>query len=189
MRAELVVFRELASGDLRKFKAASNNAASGGGARDLRFRPYDSFQGAFERLFPVEASENRRRGKRGTIVKVRRGKLHWADPVTGATHTQEAQFEPPTDARGNEGRLVKVHEYACFQPPYPKGEGKLVLVLARDSDGAVWAHITSENSLRTDKWHPMVASAILDCLDAKRSRRAIPQGYIHLSSGDRFCND
>ena len=74
-RVILVVFKQLVEGDLRKFKAESNDADTGGGARDLRFRPYDRFDGAFERLFPVEELVPRRRNNKSTMVKVRKGRF------------------------------------------------------------------------------------------------------------------
>jgi hypothetical protein len=187
MRAELVVFKQLVDGDLRKFEADSNDSPSGGGARDLRFRPYLRFDGAFEKLFPNQVSVSRRRSA-GAEVTARKGMLFWTDRSSGTVRSREAQFEPPTDARPNEGRLVRVHEYDCFKSPYPSGEGELVLILALDASGRVWAQITSEHSLRTDDWHPDVASRILSCLAAKRPRNRVAQGYIDLASGGHFCN-
>jgi hypothetical protein len=36
--AARILYKEIVEGDLRKFRAESNDAATGGGARDLRFR-------------------------------------------------------------------------------------------------------------------------------------------------------
>ena len=47
-----VVWCRLNDGDYRKFRAESNDSATGGGgARDLRFGRYPSSEGDFESLF------------------------------------------------------------------------------------------------------------------------------------------
>jgi hypothetical protein len=186
---KLLVFKELVDGDLRKFRAESNDAATGGGARDLRFRPYERFDGVFERLFPAEEQMGRRRGKGMKLIGVRKGMFHWHDAVTNQVHSREARFEPPTDARPNEGRISTVHHYPPLQHEFPTDEGRLVFLMIQDVDGAVWPFVASEQSLRNDEWDELVAKAILECLDAPRSRPGASQGYVDVQTGARYCND
>lgn len=185
-----VVFKALTKGDLKKFQAKSNNAKSGGGARDLRFRPYRKFDDAFERLFPEEIKVRRRRKKKRIKVSVRRGTFRWMDSETDEVQSKAAQFEPPTTARGGEGRLVRVNRYPTLKTNFPSGEGQLLFLMVQDAEGEVWPHIVTEHSLRTDKeWAPEVAQAILKCLDGKGARRGTAQGYIDITTGARYCND
>jgi hypothetical protein len=48
-----IVYYEIVEGDFRKFQAVSNDAPTGGGARDLRFRQYEKFLEVLKRLFPA----------------------------------------------------------------------------------------------------------------------------------------
>jgi hypothetical protein len=57
-----------------------------------------------------------------------------------------------------------------------------------DAKGAVWPQIATEESLRHERWHRKIAPAILACLDAPRSRRSTPQGYIDAVTGIGYCN-
>src|SRR4029079_6724773 len=57
-----VVFREIVPGDLRKVEADAQDAGTGGGARDLRFRPYEKFAPVFSVLLPERVQEMRKRG-------------------------------------------------------------------------------------------------------------------------------
>jgi len=56
-----IVYKEIVEGDFRKFKAESNDADTGGGARDLRFRPHDEFAKVFRELFPRSQQKTRKR--------------------------------------------------------------------------------------------------------------------------------
>src|SRR5690348_4533593 len=97
-----VVFMEIVPGDLRKFRAESNDSPSGGGARDLRFRPFEVFDEIFAKLFPGNRTEQRRRGGMTSDVEIRVGRLSWQDS-RGEYQSKEATFEPPTDVRPDEG--------------------------------------------------------------------------------------
>lgn len=185
----LVVFKELVGGDLRKSKAEANNSPTGGGARDLRFRPYDGFDNAFERLFPSVKTVLRKRDGKRRNVEIRCGRLGWKDKTSGLIRTEEAIFEPPTSARPHEGRLTRVHKYPCLQGPHPQGEGRLVALLVLDSSGAVWIEVVTEGSLMNDGWHPDLAPRILACLNAARASKSVAQGYVDLRKKVGYCND
>jgi hypothetical protein len=182
-----VVFREVVDGDHRKFKAESNDSQTGGGARDLRFRPYDEFARVFAELFPENVIENRRRGGSNIPVKILKGHLRWME--NGQERSAEIFFEPPTDARPGEGRIPRVHTYPPFQVELPTNEGRVLMLLIQRADGAVWPAFATEKSLRSGKgWDPAVARSLLDCLDATAGGNRVAQGHLNLGAGTRYCN-
>lgn len=173
-----VVFKELAEGDYRKFEAQSNDAETGGGARDLRFRPYDEFQVVFRALFPGVRKVRRRRNGQQSEIEIFVGRLHWS--VGGISSSDEAVFEPPTDARPHEGRIPVVHRYKPLQDLPPQGSKKVVLLLIQRSDDTVWLELVPEDSLRSGDWEDRVAGPILDSLDAKRPANQVARGFVDL---------
>jgi len=172
-----VIYQELREGDFRKFEAQSNDSDTGGGARDLRFRPYDKFEKIFRKLFPQRRSTNRRRGGRQTQVEILVGRLHWTDDAGNDT-SKEATFEPPTDARAGEGRLTKVHVYPPFNRLPPSNEGRVVLLLIQRADGTVWPAFATEKSLRAGLWDARLTKAVLRSLDADRPANRKACGYL-----------
>ena len=181
-----VVFKEIAEGDYRKFEAHSNDADSGGGARDLRFRPYEKFREVFLDLFPLVRAATRRRGGVDTEVKVLVGRLYWPDGDTVAS--AEATFEPPTDARPNEGRIPVVHTYPPFSDLPSTNQGKVVLLLIQRDDDTVWPSFATEGSLRSGAWEPSVATPILASLKASRPTNQVARGYIDFARGTMFSD-
>jgi hypothetical protein len=184
-----VVFKEIVSGDLRKFRAESNDSETGGGARDLRFSPYGEFAGVFGEMFSDRVKENRRRGGINTEIEVLKGDLTWDDPATNSQRSKPIYFEPPTDVRPGEGRIPRVHEYPPFQVPVADNEGRVLLLFIQRGDGSVWSAFATENSLRSGQgWDPAVSRGLLACLDAPRPRNQTAQGYLNLRAGTRYCN-
>lgn len=173
-----IVYKEVPEGDWRKFRAQSNNAASGGGARDLRFRPYDEFAKIFALLFPQARSELRRRGGKKVGVKVYWGTLHWTRG--GTDGSREARFEPPTDSRPYEGRVPVIYKYPPFKLVPTTNEGRIVVMLVQRNDDTVWPEFVTEQSLRSGAWEASISAPILRSLDAPRSARQVARGYIDL---------
>jgi hypothetical protein len=185
-----VVFKEIVRGDLRKFKAESNDSETGGGARDLRFSPYDKFAAVFGEMFPERVRESRRRAGINTEIEVLKGALTWDDPTTNSPRSKPIYFEPPTDVRPGEGRIPRVHEYPPFQVTVAENEGRVLLLFIQRGDGSVWSAFATENSLRSGQgWDPTVSRGLLACLDAPRHRNHTAQGYLNLRDGSRYCND
>jgi hypothetical protein len=181
-----VVYKEITASDRRKFVARSNDAATGGGARDLRFSPYKRFGDVFSRLFPTKRTEQRRRDGVQKDVPILVGEFHWHDAENRA-RTMESTFEPPTDVRPSEGRLTKVHTYPCFANVPSDAEGIVLLLLIQNAQGAVWPHFTTERSLRGGGWNRDVADGLLACIDAKRAHVSVA-GYMDFETGQSFCN-
>lgn len=164
----LLVWKELEPGDLRKTHAASSDAGTGGGARDLRFRPYAAFGPLFARLFPtVEVLRER---------PVRVGTVKWFEGE--AERSARAEFWPPTDARPTEGRWSKIHTLPPLQADFPEDEGRLVLLLVQDDTGDVWLRVETEAELRRPGWNPDVVGPLLATLDAGAG-----QGWLDFAGG------
>src|SRR4051812_31674071 len=104
-----VLYKRLVDGDRRKIIAQSNDADSGGGARDLRFNPWPNFEPVVHRLMPMTATRTTSRGD----VAIRVGELRWYGDG-GSQRSVGVEFWPPTNARPNEGRLARVHEIPPF---------------------------------------------------------------------------
>lgn len=180
-----ILFRQILDGDRLKFIAQSNITDSGGGARDLRFRAWDEMQGLLRKLFPVARLEKRRRSA-GDALEVYIGRFHWLTK-SGQEVSKEAVLEPPTDARPNEARITRVHEYACFTIQKPdEGYGRLLALFIQKQDGSVWPFIVTERSLEHDDWNPAVADFLLSALNAKRPSARAAYGFIDFTTGERF---
>lgn len=184
-----ILYKELVEGDLRKLRAESNDADTGGGARDFRFGSYRTLLPVIKAMFPRTAQEDRKRNGVVAQIDVFKGTFYWKG-ATGV-ESKEAIFEPPTDARPSEGRIARVHEYPCFDASNVRiGVGnRVLLLLIQLDDDTVWPHYAEEKSLRTpNAWHPVVARELLDCLDAKRPANQVVIGYRDFTNAGRYCN-
>jgi hypothetical protein len=180
-----IVFKEVVAGDERKFRNDSVDTNTGGGARDLRFRPYEQFGAVFERMFPEKRVTIRRRAGTAQKTVVLVGKFSWN--LTGKVESAEVMFETPTDVRASEGRIPVVYKYPPLQQKLPVGEGRVVVLLIQRKDGSVWPHFASEESLKSGDWEPQVASAILECLRKARGEARVARGFIDFETGEHFC--
>lgn len=168
---KLVIYKKIVPGDFKKFRAESNDAPSGGGARDLRFTPANVFTTQFSRMFPLG-------GDRATL----RGQFYWV----GLTPT-DVTIHQPTNSRPNEVRIATVHE--CFPSEVIPGDcDDCVLLLVLRSDNRVYPAFTSEHSLSEDNWHPAVKEPILRGLRASRSAKKTPMGYVDIENGRDWNN-
>ena len=95
----LILFQQLRLATVLKAQGVSNDAPTGGGARDLRLRPYDRFQPFMERLLPETCTQPRQDGGEVTI---RYGLATWGD----GSEMREIKYWPPTNARPGEGRIA-----------------------------------------------------------------------------------
>lgn len=169
------VYKEIVEGDRLKFQAISNfDADAGGGARDLRFSPYDEFKLVFERMLPK------------IINGVLQGRFNWME---GGKHvSNEAFFHPPTNARPNEGRIANIDRYLPGNKLPIAGEGIVILLIIQRDDDSVWISFTTDNSLINDTWHLGVSKTILDCLRSKRRENVSTVGFVDFEFGREFCN-
>ena len=74
-----ILYKELVEGDLRKLQAKSNDADTGGGARDFRFRSFDTLLPVIKQMFPQTVQEMRRRNNQQLLVDIFKGQFSWYD--------------------------------------------------------------------------------------------------------------
>lgn len=187
-----ILFKEIVAGDVRKIHAESNDADSGGGARDFRFGSYRNLDEVVKKMFPNEVLENRRRGGLSIPTIIYSGYFYWRDQ-NGTIHNNESFFEPPTDARPSEGRIARVHEQPCLStalmPRESSRTNRVFLLLIQLLDNTVWPFYAEERTLRTvGLWDPMVAEKMLQCIDAQRRADQAVIGFFDFVDGTRYCN-
>lgn len=170
-----LVYKEIVRGDRRKFEAQSNDTPSGGGARDLRYSPYEEFVKVFGRMLPTRDAND-----------VCTGHFTWIDK--GAQKRGDAFFHPPTSVRPNEGRIASVDKYLPLDTLPSESEGTTILIIYQDKHGEVWPYFTTDRSLASGEWHPAVSELILKCLHAHRRTGVSCCGYIDYEFNEVFCN-
>lgn len=181
-----IIFREILDGDRRKFVAESNDAETGGGARDIRFRSWTKLEPVFRRMFPHVRQLPRRRDAKSVTEEAYVGTFHWKNSI-GKTESKEAILETPTDARPGEARITKVHEYGCFQTVPPSdGTGRLLVLFVQNPDDSVWPVFATEKSLENDPWHPVVAEFLLKALRTHRRAGNAAYGYVDFTTNEKF---
>jgi hypothetical protein len=186
-----ILYKEIVQGDRRKIQAQSNDSDSGGGARDFRFGSYNQLLPILKFMFPEVVREKRKRGKIVDEIEVFKGVFYWQNSIDGLIE-KDSFFEPPTDVRPSEGRIVRVHEYGCFNTsliPDAYSGNRILLLLIQRTDGKVWPHFAEERTLRTpDVWDSSVARELLKCLDTSRSAGRAVIGYYDFTTNSRYCN-
>lgn len=187
-----ILYKEVVEGDRRKILAMSNDSHTGGGARDFRFGSYKRLVPVIKLIFPDLVKEGRKRDGKTSEIDVFKGVFHWQDAICGPVQSKDSFFEPPTDVRPSEGRIVRVHEYGCFDTSRIPAGGlgnRVLLLFVQRADGKVWPHFAEEKSLRTPgAWDSIVADELLKCLDAKRPGGQSVIGYRDFTSGTSYCN-
>ena len=187
---ERFLYKEIKPGDLRKILRESNDSPTGGGARDFRFGSYSKLEKVIKKLFPNVEKQVRTRNKVKVEIDVFKGTFSWES--NGKIITKDSYFEPPTDARPEEGRITRVPEYECFDTsriPDIKPNNRVLLLLIQLSDGSVWPHFVLEETFRTKgNWHPKVEKHILRCLDAERAKSRAVIGYYDFQTKEGYCD-
>lgn len=176
-----IIFREVMDGDLKKFTATAAPSGTGGGARDLRFRPFDKFDGVFARALPRrEKVERRREGEREEI-EIYTAKANVVRS-NNESFKKEIAFEPPTTARPNEGRLARVHD---LNLDVPEGEGRLLILIIQDGKDELIITFFSEKDLESGKWHAAVNDFFKEVF-SQPARASATQGYIDFEQKSRW---
>lgn len=187
-RPALVVYKEIVGGDMRKLLADSNDAATGGGARDLRF-PAQAFDPVLRRLFKQDSV-----GPRGQAIRT--GDILYLDP-DGKPQITRLEYWPPTVSRKSESRIAKIHASPALGGQLPATDkGKVFVLLILFSDGSVRCVYAYETELRNPEiWAQELRSAVLGCLtsacakNAARTARLVPaMGYYSFSDGTGYCH-
>jgi hypothetical protein len=187
-----ILYKEIVAGDLRKIEAQSNDSDTGGGARDFRFGSYDKLLPVIRLMFPGVVQEKRKRGNSTKSIDIFKGEFHWQHSPSAPPQSKVSYFEPPTDVRQSEGRIVRVHEYSCFDTsriPKLRANDRVLLLLVQRFDGTVWPHFAEESSIRTPGvWDATVAAELIKCLDARRAAGRAVIGFRDFAARLRYCN-
>lgn len=179
-----LVYREVLPGDVAKFAGKANITQSGGGARDFRFRPYFKFQGIFEKLLSGRKTETRIRNGVPTPEVIYTASVSVVD-ASGAATTRPIEFEPPTTARENEGRLPRLNAYGLL---VPSGNcGRVLLLLYQTGNSQLFLNFATEQDLRNNLWDQTVTRHLLDCLEEERPVSHAAQGFFDLETGESYC--
>lgn len=186
-----ILYKEISPADIRKILALSNDANTGGGARDFRFGSYPNLEPIVRTMFPNQVVENRRRNGVMELTTIYSGLFHWKDQQHHI-HSTISYFEPPTDARPTEGRLALVHEQPCLATefmPIPVQDNRIFLLLIQLADNSVWPYYAEERTLRiTGMWDPRVSQKMLQCMDAERRAGILTIGFFDFVNGESYCN-
>lgn len=171
-----VLFRTIDGGDLRKMDAVSNDAPTGGGARDLRFRPSEKFLPFFQRMFPEVVLKTRQSERIETFS----GPVVWT--ADGQEESGVMAVWPPTDARPGECRIATVHRFGFsgLVKRDPSG-GRSVFMLFQQRSGVVRVYFATETSLRTGNWNSAVREFAVAWLDTGHS-----SAFLDLEADERF---
>ncbi len=161
-KVDRLVLFNIEDGDRRKFLAKSNDTPSGGGARDLRFRPETEFLPLFRRMFPIKTTKTRSKG--GVSIEVLSGTVNWYS--LSGTASANMEVWPSTDSRPNESRLAKIYKYGLHGliQNDPNG-GRSVFLLLQQANGDLWLYFTTETSLLTQNWDPKIKKFARDWID------------------------
>ena len=181
LKPQCALFKIVLPGDIRKIKAESNNAVSGGGARDIRFS-HARFEPVVARMFPTIVHGRKTKRKH---LAVRVGQLKYVQH--GQQQLRDIEYWPPTNARGSEGRITRVPEIPPLQAScFPQNEGAVFYLFIQGPDGTLTAHFVSERSLgvkgRWDKW---VAETMLTAL-REAPGNVSARGWLDWSTGERY---
>lgn len=171
-----VLFQILTEGDLLKMDAVSNVSPTGGGARDLRFRPESEFLPFFRKMLPEVVLK--RRGS--TQIETYRGSVSWE--ASGQEKSRMMTVWPATGARQNECRIAEINrfDFSGLVKKDPAGGGS-IFMLFQQRNGVVRVYFTTKTSLRSENWNSSIKNFAKDWM-ATNHRSA----FLDLETNERF---
>lgn len=182
-----LVFQVLTEGDRLKMDAVSNVSQTGGGARDLRFRPETAFLPIFRKMFPEVVKARRMRRVQGTVerrtstqIETYRGTVYWR--ASDQERAREMTVWPATEARPNECRIGGINrfDFSGLVKQDPDG-GRSIFMLYQLRNGVVRVDFTTETSLRVDDWHSTIKAFAKDWM--RTDHRA---AFLDLETNEQF---
>lgn len=161
-----VLFHEITEADIRKINASSNDAQTGGGARDLRFSidyaPY------LDRLFPEEITyEGNTPYRIGTFE-------HY--DVDGKRTTERVRYAfQPTNARPREVRIAQISKLHFFLdlPQLHDDGGVLFIAFIRKTDRIPQAQYLTEKQIEAPGGNPIIAATMKEALNKRKGNNAV----------------
>lgn len=162
-----ILFHEIADGDIRKFNAESNDAHTGGGARDLRFSL--KYGAVLDRLFSKEIiKEGQKAYRLGTFTyKDTDGKVK----IQPSIHYD---FQP-TDARPNELRICQLSKIPFFQnlPERHPDDGRLFVAFMRMTEGLPQMQFFTERQIINPDSNPLIAAEMRKAIQLTRKGNSV----------------
>lgn len=161
-----VLCHEITEADIRKINAASNNAQTGGGARDLRFST--DFVLCLNRFFPKEIKI-----EHGTPYRI--GVFEHLD-TRGRKITEQVRYAfQPTDARPREVRIAQISKLGFFLdlPEISNDDGMLFMAFIRKTDGTIQAQYLTEKQIEAEGGNPIIAAAMRDALTRHKGKGTV----------------
>ncbi|MEV8245671.1 MULTISPECIES: hypothetical protein [Streptomyces] len=181
-----VVYKQVSAGDLRKLQAVSNDAPTGGGARDFRL-PYREFDPVMRKLLPHTKQLKRVRDGGKKIVHFPCGPVKYRKPNGAGAIEVELLWEDPTDTRPTEGRIPLIHKHFGLPKTNPELGAAFFLLVQHKTE--VRAHYAYERDLRAGKWDGELTRHILSCKDSpSRRAKSSVQGYIDCVADIEHCH-
>ena len=180
-----VLFQILKDGDRLKMDAVSNVSPTGGGARDLRFRPASRFLPIFSKMLPELVTERRGSSK----IETYRGSVVWE--AAGQEKSGLMTVWPATNARPNECRIARVNrfDFSGLVKEDPGG-GESIFMLFQQKSGLVRVYFTTETSLKSENWNPTIKNFAKNWLAkatvGSRSRHKYRSAFLDLETNERF---
>lgn len=187
-RVALVVYKEIVDGDMRKLLAESNDAKTGGGARDLRL-PAKAFRPVMHQIFTKDGV-----GRGGKAIKI--AEILYLD-ADDRPHKTQLEYWPPTPSRPSEDRIARIHASPALGGQLPRTDlGRVFVLFIKFSDGTVRCLYAYEDELRDPTiWARELSSTVLGCLasadlrNGNRPTNTVPaQGYYNFSTGQGYCH-
>jgi hypothetical protein len=173
-----VYFQEISAGDRRKIEGKSNDAKTGGGARDLRFN-YKQMHPFFVRMFP----QTRAAKRDSEVLRIHHGTVSWIDNE-GRNKVSPIEFWPPTVARPSEGRLGRINQLGNLRDLPPNSEGRLFVTLTQLETGEIRVrHVSEKVLLNARITNQTVVAQVSMAIAAQRGNTSI-RGYLDWEKGD-----
>lgn len=161
-----VLCHEITDADIRKINAASNDAQTGGGARNLRFSI--DYVPCLDRFFPEEITY-----EGGTPYRI--GMFEHYD-ASGKRTTECVRYAfQPTEARPREVRIAQINKLDFFLdlPELSGGDGILFMALIRKTDGIPQAQYLTERQIEAEGSNPVIAAAMRRALSKRKGKNAV----------------
>lgn len=161
-----VLCHEITEADIRKINATSNDAQTGGGARDLRFSI--DFAPCLDRFFSQEITVERNTPYRIGMFE------HYDESGKRTTELVRYAYQP-TNARPGEVRIAQINKVDFFLdlPAVKGGDGALFMAFIRKSEGIPQAQYLTERQIEAPGSHPVIAAAMREALSKRRGNNAV----------------
>lgn len=161
-----VLCREIREPEIKIINASSNDAPTGGGARDLRFTL--DYAPCLDRFFPSKITYERGKPYRIGCFE------HCYKDGTRRCENLKYAFRP-TDSRPNEVRIAQINKADLFHdvPEIGSGDGMLFIAFIRNAEGIPQVQYLTERQIEDPSSNSVIASAMREAIDSRRGDNAV----------------